>query len=242
MNKELVKDSSVKDGFLEKKKEENPLEYRAPFIPEIRKELNGWGKLFILGIWGLMAFLAGIQLTKKDDGYAGKMAELESKLDYLKAMEQKTILQARAEVDTRVSFVKSNLEKKYEDKLFELTSEQSKVLMEKNKLIDSIKNELNYEKLSSARSPASFKEGVMAYSYENADILKFKHRQKVKRLREAQKKREEIFLSAADLKDPKVRDIYIDMQEKHELEIFALKKTQQSEQERFRKEKFYVKN
>ena len=117
--------------------------------------------------------------------------------------------------------------------------------MDKNKLITDLKNELNYRRLkeNSGRTPASIAgSDVLPYNRKNADILYFKQKQKIKRLKEMQKQREMSFLAQANLSEPNSREAYVKLQEEHELEIYTLRRTFTEERNQFRKQKFYVKN
>ncbi len=235
MSKSIVKEKSK---IIKQAKSPSPMEFKKPFIPVVRKELSSFGKFFILGMWGLIAFVAGIKMTVNNSVSPEQLALIEKRLDSLNSKKTASEFQMQAVVDARVKYVKDSLEKDYEERLYKISKAQDELMVEKNNLIGSLKNELAYNNLKekAARGPAS----VIPYSYKNADILRFEHKQKLKRLKEYQKKREETFVSSSDLRDPGVREAFVSLQEKHELERYAMKRSFQEERSKFRKEKFYV--
>lgn len=239
MSKNIVKEPAKN---LKENKNPSPMDHQEAFIPVVRKELNTFGKFFIIGLWGLVAFVAGIKLTDQNRLSADKLAELEKKIELLRSKDNQKILQANAEIDTRVSYVKSSLEKKYDEKLYEITSEQRKLLSEKNKMIESLRDEVAYKTLKSGRGIASVPDKVMPYSRMNEDILRYEQNRQIIRLKKVQKRREDNFLASADLSDPKNREAYVDLQEKHKVELYALRQNFSAERRKFRSDKFYVRN
>ncbi|MBK27002.1 MAG: hypothetical protein CME70_23565 [Halobacteriovorax sp.] len=234
MSKSIVKE---KPKSLKKTKNPSPTEFKEPFVPVVRKELSSFGKFFILGMWGLLAFVAGVKMTVNNSVSPDQLALIEKRLDELNAKKTASEFQSQAVVDARVKYVKDSLEKDYEDRLYKISKAQDNLMIQKDELISSLKNELAYNKLKQIdRGPAA----VVPYSYKNADILRFEHKQKLKRLKEYQKKREENFVASSDLRDPTVREAFVSLQEKHELERYAMKRSFQEERSKFRKEKFYV--
>lgn len=239
MSKNMVKESSKK---INQKGNPSPMEFNEPFVPVVRRELNRFGILLMIGVWGLVAFVVGIKMTQNNHIDNEKLALLEKKIEQLEMKERQSVVQANAEIDGRVNFVKTSLEKKYDERLYQLTSEQRKVLEGKQQIIENLKDEVFYKKLKTVRGIASVPEKVVPYSRQNADILRYEHEQQVSRLKNLQKKRENTFLSGANLTDPENREVYVSMQEKHKLELYSLRRNFQAERKKFKTEKFYVRN
>ena len=236
-----MKKSIVKEGSktIKSKKNPSPMEYQEPFVPVVRKELSAFGKICVLGFWGLLTFVAGIKMTQTNNLDAARLSQLEKKMDVLGAGEKTQASQLASEFDERMVYIRNDLEKKYENKLFKLTKEQQKIDRQKQSMIESMKDELNRKKVN--RSVANYHNGVIPYSYKNADILRFKFRQKVSNLKDAQKNREEKFLSNADLSIPENRSAFKSLEKQHELELYSLERTHRAELRKFRKDRFYVK-
>lgn len=215
------------------------------FTPSVRKELNSFGKIFILGLWGFIAFIGGVKMTMDRSISSEKVTELEKKFERLRLESQEQASRMGSTYNARVNYVAGNIEKKVEKKLYELTLEQEKLLREKKAQIASLQSELEYRNAKDViRSPASILDSkkIITYSYKNLDILRYAHNQKVKRLKDLQREREQKFVDGSDLSDPKAMSAFRKLKEEHDLELYALRRTFEDERRKFRKQKFYVKN
>jgi hypothetical protein len=216
------------------------------FVPSVRKELNSFGKVFILGLWGFVAFIGGVKLTMDRSISSQRVAELEKKFENLRLESQERANRMGSTYNARVKYVEGSIEKKVDDKLYELTMEQQKLLAEKRKQIGELQNELEYRQSKEMlRNPASILDSdkkVITYSYKNLDILRYAHNQKVKRMKELQRVRERSFVDSSDLSNPSSMSAFKKLKEEHDLELYALRRTFQDERRKFVKQKFYVKN
>ena len=240
MNKVTVKnknqDLSPNKGAVDSKRE--------VFVPTVRKELNSFGKIFILGLWGFVAFIGGVKLTTDRSISSDKVTELEKKFERLRLESQEQANRMGSTYNARVKYVAGSIEKKVDDKLYELTLEQEKLLAEKESQISVLRNELEYRNVKDViRKPGSIMESnkIVNYSYKNLDILRFAHNQKVKRLKELQSQREQNFVDASDLSNPSTMSAFKKLKEEHDLELYALRRTFEDERRKFRSQKFYVK-
>lgn len=234
-----------------KKGESRPVQsFKEPFVPAVRKELNGWGKMMILGVWGIMAFIAGINLSGSFS--EKKLSALENQLDSLREMDRNRSYNMEQQFDASVTMVENRLDEKYRYKFNKLLEEQQKLSREKNRLMEKLEKSVAQKSFSHPptiskprRSPASLVPvlpKVLPYNYANADILRYEHKQKLRRLQEWQSQKERNYLKSVNLSDPMAREGYKAMQEEHEMEYYTLKRTLQEERKRFRKDKFYVRN
>ncbi|MFT6070440.1 MAG: hypothetical protein ACJAT2_000760 [Bacteriovoracaceae bacterium] len=217
---------------------------KANFTPTVRKELNSFGKVFILGLWGFIAFVAGVKLTMDRSISSEKVADLEKKFESLRLESEERANRMGSTYNARVKYVAGSIEKKVDDKIYELTLEQEKTLSQKNQQIQDLKDELEYRDAKEViRKPGSIMDSkkVVNYSYKNLDILRYAHNQKVKRLKELQRVREQKFADATDLSNPTNMSAFRKLKEEHDLELYALKRTFEDERRKFRKQKFYVK-
>ncbi len=217
---------------------------KSNFTPTIRKELNSFGKIFVLGLWGFIAFIGGVKMTMDRSISAEKVTDLEKKFERLRMESQEQANRMGSTYNARVKYVAGSIEKKVDDKLYELTLEQEKTLSQKNQQIQDLRDELEYRDAKEViRKPGSIMDSkkVIQYSYKNLDILRYAHNQKVKRLKELQRVREQKFVDASDLSNPSNMSSFRKLKEEHDLELYALRRTFEDERRKFRKQKFYVK-
>jgi hypothetical protein len=218
--------------------------YQENFVPSVRKELNSIGKFFIIGLWGFVAFIGGVKLTMDRSISSDKVTALEKKFERLRLESQEQANRMGSTYNARVKYVAGSIEKKVDDKIYELSLEQEKLLAQKREQIESLRNELEYrDAKDNIRKPGSILNNnkVITYSYKNLDILRFAHNQKVKRLKELQRVREQSFVDGSDLSNSSSMSAFKKLKEEHDLELYALRRTFEDERRKFRKQKFYVK-
>lgn len=213
------------------------------FMPEIRKHLGTWGKLSLLGVWSLVILLVGYRLANKSDSNSQHLAELEEQVIELKQLQLQKVEDQKNHLDAKVRVLLEKLDRKYEQAQVKIDEKTYMLEKEKEDIIDSLQAELSYKNFSldQLQKGERGSKQSMPYSTKNADILRFEHEQKVKKLKRMHYARESLFIKNGNLAEPKQKKALQEMQEKHELELFTLKRTLREERASFRKNKYYVK-
>lgn len=243
----LKLDIKKKRNIQNSKKMNDPSFYQEKFVPLVRKELNIYGKLAILGGVFFLGFFCSIKLVDKyaKSAFDQKVRQLEDKmLTYHtyrdKKHEQKLI--SLASLDD-INDLKRSLNSRYNEKLRNLEEKIRKDMMKKlqEKEVNlekkiSYLNQLKTEVLDNSHlEKKSYK---IPYSQVNLDILYNQHLYEVKELKN--KHQNELMEIAKVFGSNKSVDnlIYEKLVNKHKLELNALRSRQRNQRQDFKKKKF----
>ena len=233
MKKELI---AKKNSSIEHFRGEDSL---IQHYPVYRKQISAWGMLMIFGVWSLVIFTAGYKLSNKSDKQAKELAHLQERLKSIESQNQASIDEYKFYIKSQLNDLDHKLKKQFDAEKVKLEEEISKISYDQSEKLESLKNEIDYQKFKKKNLPSQKK--TIAFSQKNLDIMFYEHGLKVQRLKSLHRARENDFVSEYNLENPNYRAIFSKIKEQHKVELFALERELREKRSHFRKNKYFVK-